>query len=99
MQYVFAALGALFLRITPALVTQVLVALGVSVVTYTGVDLTLTFVKSQALSGVNGLPSEIVSLLGYMGVGKFINIIFSALVARLTLSGMSGGSLKVWSKA
>jgi hypothetical protein len=93
--FLASLLGGL-VSITGSLVGRVLVALGLSVVTYTGMSATLGYVKAEALAALNGLPADVVMLLSYMGVGQFINIITSALLARMVLDGLTGDTVKRW---
>lgn len=91
----YTILGGL-INIAGTLAGQVLIALGISVVTYTGVDTALTFAKTQALSAIGSLPAGLPALLSYLKVGVCINIITSAMVARMTLNGLTGGTFKRW---
>ena len=84
------ALGGMFLNIAGSLAGQVLISLGISVVTYMGVDTALDRLKSDALTAFFGLPPELVGLLSYMKVGVAISIITSAVAVRLSLAGMTG---------
>lgn len=93
--FLASLLGGL-ISIVGSLVPRVLIALGISVVTYTGLSATLAFVKAEMLNSLSGLPAEMVGLLGYMGVGQFINIITSALLARMVLNGLTSDTLKQW---
>jgi hypothetical protein len=93
--FLASLLGGL-VSITGSLVGRVLVALGLSVVTYTGMSATLGYVKAEALAALNGLPADVVMLLSYMGVGQFINIVTSALLARMVLDGLTGDTVKRW---
>lgn len=95
--FLASLLGGL-VSIAGSFVPRVLIALGISVVTYTGVSATLGFVKLQMLGALDGLPADMVSLLGFMGVGQFINIITSALAARMALNGLQGDTMKQWVK-
>jgi hypothetical protein len=85
-----AAAGGMLLNIAGSVVGQVLVSLAVSVVTYTGVDLVLNRLKSDAIAALTGLPADLVGLLSYMQVGVAISIVTSAVAVRLGLSGMDG---------
>lgn len=85
-----AALWGALLNIAGSLVGQVLISLGIAVVTYAGVDTTLNKLKSDAITALMGLPPDLVALLSYLKVGVAISIITSAVAVRLTLSGMSG---------
>ena len=69
---------------------QALISMGISVVTYMGVDTVLNKLKADTLAAFSGLPAELVSLLAYMKVGVAISIITSAVAVKLGLSGMNG---------
>ena len=88
-------MGAL-LQIVGSLVGRVLVALGLSVVTYTGMSVTLNWLKSQAVTAALGLPADVIGMLSVMKVGTSISIIFSAMLARLVVTGLSGDTVKKW---
>lgn len=85
-----AAVGGVLINSARHMAVQVLIALGISVITYQGMDTAITWAKTQALANVQALPGEYISLLSYLGVGNAINIIFSAMVMRMTLQGISG---------
>lgn len=93
--FLASLLGGL-VSLTGSFVGRAMVALGIGVVTYSGLSVTLDYVKVQALNAINGLPAEVVGLLGYMGVGVFLNMIFSAFAARLVLNGLTGDAIKKW---
>lgn len=88
-------LGGL-INIAGTLAGQVLIGLGIAVVTYQGMDTTLTWLKGQIVANVQSLPADMVGLIAYMGVGQSISIIFSAYVVRVTLDGLTGGNIKKW---
>jgi len=91
--FVAALLGGL-INIAATLVGRVLLALGVGVLTFTGFSSTIDYLKGMAVSSLSGLPAEMVSLIAFMGVGEAISIITSAVVVRMTLSGLTGDTLK-----
>lgn len=93
--FIAALMGAL-IQIVGSLVGRVLVALGLSVVTYTGMSVTLTWLKSQAVTAALGLPPDVIGMLSVMKVGTSISIIFSAMLARLVVTGLSGDTVKKW---
>ncbi len=86
-----AAIGGMLLNVAGSLVFRVLVGLGMSVVTYTGVDTVLEKLKTTTVEAFQGMPVELVALLSYMKVGVAISIIFSAVAVRLALSSMASG--------
>lgn len=93
--FIAMIMGAL-LRVAGSLVGQVLLALGLTVVTYSGMDTALDWLKSQAVSSFHGLPAEVLGLLGLMKVGSSISIVFSAMLARMAVQGVVNGSFKKW---
>ena len=94
MPLIIAALWGAFLRIVPSLVGQVLVSLGIAAVTYTGFDIALDQFKTGALQSITVLPPEVSGMLAYMKVGQAINIVFSAMLARMAYNGMKNGAVK-----
>jgi hypothetical protein len=87
---VMVLLGGL-VRIAPYIAGQVLIGLGFGFVSYSGVSVGLGFLKSQVVASIGGLPASIVGLLGFMHVGSAVSIIFSAIVVRNVLDGLSSG--------
>lgn len=91
--FVMALLGGL-VNIAATMAGRVLIALGFSSITYTGLTVTLTWLKSQALTNISGLGSDVVSLLSFMKVGEALSIIVSAILVRQVLNGLTtGGSI------
>lgn len=91
-----AAIGGMLINLVGTLAGRVLIALGISVVTYTGVSASLDWMKSGAVSALGGLPAEMLGLIAFMKVGVCISIITSAIAARAIISGISGDSFKRW---
>ncbi len=92
MAWLVALFGNMLLSIAGSLVAQALIGLGVGVVTYTGTDAAITWLKTNAVAAFQGLPAEVVGMLALMKVGSCIAMVFSALVIRMTISGISNGS-------
>lgn len=90
-------LGGL-VKIAPTLVGQVLIALGVGVATYTGLSASIDWLKSNFVTAVLGLPPEVVGMLGLMKVGSCVSMVFSAMLIRLTIQGLTGSTFKRWVK-
>lgn len=89
-----AAIGGMLINLVGTLVGRVLVALGLSVITYTGVNATLEALKLQAVQSLTALPPEVFGMLGMMRVGQCISIITSAIAARLLLDGLTSDTFK-----
>lgn len=90
-----AAIGGL-ISVTGTIVGRVLVALGVGVVTYTGVQAGIDSLLANLDSAIAGVPADILGLLGFMRVGEAMNIIISAMSARMLLNGLQGDTIKKW---
>lgn len=91
-----AMLGGVLISVVGTLAGRVLIALGVGVVTYTGMSATLDWAKAQALSSIGLLPPEVVGILSVMKVGVCISIVTSAISARLLINGIGSDSFKRW---
>ncbi len=93
--FIATLLGGL-LSATGSIVGRVLISLGVSTVTYTGLSSSIDWLKSQAVSAAGSLGADVLGMLSTMKVGTCISIIFSAMSARLLINGMSGDTFKKW---
>jgi Protein of unknown function (DUF2523) len=92
MYLVYALVGGLVSAVG-ALVANVLLSLGIGFVTYQGLGLFVSTMKSQFLSSVNANGALFINFMGVFQIGTAINMIASAYVARLVIAGISGGSL------
>ena len=94
--WVLALLRGLVAIALPSVVNT-LVGLGIGVATYTGVRALIDMAKQQVISGFAGLPADAVSLAAVCRVDSAISLLFSALVIRMFLSGMSqSGAITRW---
>ncbi|WP_291472501.1 DUF2523 domain-containing protein [Acidovorax sp.] len=86
----------MLINLVGTLVGRVLIALGISVITYTGISTTLDFLKAQAIGAFAGLPPEVFGLLGILRVGQCISIVTSAIAAKMVIDGVTGDTFKKW---
>ncbi len=96
MPLIVAAIGGMLINLVGTLVGRVLIALGISVITYSGLSITLDWMKSQALSAIGGLPADVIGMLAMMKVGVAISVVTSAILARQVLNGLTGDTMKKW---
>lgn len=89
--------GAL-LNIVGSLVGRVLTSLAIGVVAYTGLNASMSWLKSGVVSSFSALPAQVVGILSLMQVGSCIPMVFSAMVIRFTLQGMQSDTVKSWVK-
>lgn len=91
--FIAALIGAL-VQAAGSLVGRVLLSLGIGYAVYSGVDTSIAWAKSQVVQHLGALGSQAVATMGALQVGRIISIITSALMTRLALQGMTGGTLK-----
>lgn len=96
--FLASLLGGL-INIAGTLAGRVLLSLGISVLTYSGLTVTLGWLKTGALANLSGMPSTVLGIMALLKVGECISMVFSAILVRQTLNGLSaGGTLKKWVK-
>jgi len=91
-----AAIGGMLINLVGTLVGRVLIALGIGVATFTGIQTTLNYLKESAVNSLGALPSEMLGMLSLMKVGVSISIITSAIIAKWIINGLSGDTFKRW---
>lgn len=75
--FLFSAVGPL--------VVKILVTVGISVLTLTGVESVLSELVAQVRSGYGGLPGAVLGLADMAGVGVGLGLILGAFNARLAM--------------
>lgn len=102
MPAIIAFLVGALVNAAGTLVGKVLLSLGMGAVTYVGVDLMASQFKaaifSQLGTALGTFGAQGTAIASALQIGTCINIIMSALVARLGLRGMSGGKISKWIK-
>ena len=76
-------------------VGRAIIALGLGVVTYKGIGSVIDTLKGNVISNLNGLPLDMVGLLGYLWVDKAITVIFSAIATSLAVKLVAGSYKKM----
>jgi len=74
---------------------RVLATLGIGYITYSGADTLVSSNKDAVMSALSGLPSQAIAMIGVLKVGVCLNIMQSALVARLAYVGVSGAAKRI----
>lgn len=72
-----------------ALVPRILISLGIGIATFAGVKTLVDQAKALIVTQLGGLSGDVINVLALCKVDVAINILFSALIVRLTLQGMS----------
>lgn len=78
-------LGSWLLALASPLARQVLQALGIGVVTYIGVDTTISGVLGIAKENWSGMPAEVANYLALAGVHTCLSMLAGAATTRVTL--------------
>jgi D-alanyl-lipoteichoic acid acyltransferase DltB (MBOAT superfamily) len=86
--------GALALSIR-SLVGRVIVALGISYVTFQGVDTLISSLRSAAFGVLSGIDPAILGLVGLARIGESISVVVSAVAAKYALQGLTGTITKM----
>ena len=81
-------------QIVGTLVSKALISAGIGVVAYKAMDLSMTWAKTQFFTSAQGLSPVSIQVMGLMRIDVAVNMLFSALVFRLTFKGMSSGVMK-----
>lgn len=92
MPFLYTLLGMLVSG-AGTLVGKVLISLGIGYFTYSGLDTLVSSVSSDALARIQTLSPVAVQLAGVLQVGTCINIMISALSARLLVMGLQSGTI------
>ena len=66
--------------------TKILLAFGLSFVTYTGITLSLNTLKDYVSNNFNNVPDDVYALLIMAGLGHVIGIIFGAFAFNAAMS-------------
>ena len=90
MPYIIGLFWGAFLAILQSSVGRILIALGISFITYQGIDLLLDNVLAQALSFLN-VNTSVAAMIGMTRLDQCINVICSAVAAKFAISGLTGG--------
>lgn len=74
---------------------KILLSLGIGYVSFVGFDYFVDVTKTDVISSLGSMAPLTVQLLGVLKVGVCVNIMFSAVVIRLTLNGALNGIKKL----
>jgi Protein of unknown function (DUF2523) len=79
------SLGSWLLALSGPIARQVVVSLGIGVVTYAGVDSVVGALLSEAKAAWSGMPAKVAAYVAIAGVNTGLSIFAGAVVARLAL--------------
>jgi hypothetical protein len=82
-------MGAFLVRMIKPLLSQILITLGFSVITYAGADMLVGQLQSYLRSHLYSAPADLLGLLGLAGVDKALSIVFSAFAVKFAMRSFS----------
>ena len=78
-------IGTWLLSLVQPMIAKIMLTLGLSVVTITGMEAALGQLKSLFVSSMNSLPADMLNLALYLWIGKAVGVIFGACATKLVL--------------
>lgn len=96
MPLILASLLGGLIQIAATLAGRVVLALGFSVVVYSGLSTTLDFLEQAAIDAFGGFTGRALSVVSTLQIDTAVTVIFSAVAARMLLRGLTNGSLARW---
>lgn len=88
MPYIIGLFIGMFAEALKSLVPRVLLALGLSYVTYQGFDVVLGHIRDIA-QNASGMPPYVIGFLGLVKLGTATNIVLSAVSAKYAIMGLT----------
>ena len=76
-------------RLLTYMITKLIVALGMSFVTYTGFKLGFDYLKDYLIKSVQGMPADTFAILIMAGFGHAVGIIFGAVAFNAAMLSIS----------
>lgn len=86
----WAILAPVFAFVLTGILTRMLLAVGLGVVTYFGMSELISWVYTEIVGQLSGLPSHILQAAAMLKIGTAISIIFSAISIRLAMKSFGG---------
>jgi hypothetical protein len=81
--------ATMLLSLAQPFIVQALIALGVGVLTVTGIDLAVNQAMSWLTTAVGGLPSDLANVLALGGIFQGLSYVAGAFTARVAMAGAS----------
>ncbi len=90
------AIGKMLLWLLGFLIVRAIVLLGISWVTYNGIDLFINSIKERIINELGNTSEFIITTLGLIKFDVCISILFSALLLRVVVNGVNGMTKMKW---
>ncbi|MEO6028465.1 MAG: DUF2523 family protein [Candidatus Binatia bacterium] len=83
-------IAAFLIAMVGPLLSRILVSLGVSLITITGLTVVATTLKGQVTGAIGGMPAAVVQLGGLFGLWEAGGMIFGTITFLIAWKGTSG---------
>ena len=77
--------GTWLLSLAQPMIARIMLALGFSVVTITGMEAIITQLKGMVTSNLNSLPADMLNVFLLAGGGQALGMVFGAITTKLVL--------------
>lgn len=91
-----AAIVGGFIEVCSTLVGRVLVALGIGLVTYSGLSTGLDLFKDKMAESVNSAGATAAGIIGVLQLDAAMSVLLAAVTLKMTLAGANSGTMKRW---
>lgn len=79
-------IAAFLMGMVKPIISQIMISLGLSVVTYVGLDAVMTQLNNYIQTNLSALPASVSQLLGLAGFGEALGIMVGAFTFRLAMN-------------
>ena len=87
----FALISMIMARyLVPYIIVQAIIAIGLTVVTFTGLDLLTDYFVTEVRSAANTLPADLIGILALAGIFDWMEVVLSAWVAAINIQQLRG---------
>lgn len=84
-----ANLAVWLLALVTPVVRRVLIALGIGLVTYTGLDYALNGLRDAVINSLGGIPADVSGIAATLGIYESVSIALGAIATRLALTQLT----------
>lgn len=91
--FIGALIGAIITALG-TLVGKVLISLGIGYLVFTGVDASIGWARDYTLLRISEQGGNLLAAAGTAKVGVCVSMLASALVTRLTINGLTSGTMR-----
>lgn len=92
--FLIPAIAGALVSIAASLVGRVLMALGMGVVSYVGINAALDVFKTRFADAIGGAGADVAGMIGVLQLDACLSIFIAAVLARLVINGATNGTIK-----